>query len=69
MYEESLRMPMILRYPRRVRPGSVCDEIVLNVDFAPTFLNLAEAPIPDPWQGRSFATLLDGQTPSCTGSA
>jgi arylsulfatase A-like enzyme len=41
MYEESIAMPMLVRYPRLVEPGSACDEIVLNVDFAPTFLDLA----------------------------
>jgi len=35
MYEESLRMPFLLRYPRTVRAGSVCDDMILNVDFAP----------------------------------
>ena len=63
MYEESLRMPFILRYPREVNAGSVNDDIVLNVDFAPLFLDLAGAPIPEEFQGRSFRSLLHGQTP------
>jgi len=64
MYEESLRMPFILRYPREVRPGSVNDDIILNVDFAPLFLDMAGAPVPDDFQGRSFRALLRGETPA-----
>ena len=63
MYEESLRMPYIMRYPRRIAPGSVCDEMILNVDFAPTYLELAGLGIPAHYQGRSFAPLLEGQVP------
>ena len=63
MYEESLRMPFILRYPHEVRPGSVNDDIVLNVDFAPLFLDLAGVPVPEEFQGQSFRPLLNGQTP------
>ena len=63
MYEESLRMPFILRYPRVVKPGTANDDIVLNVDFAPLFLELAGVSIPDEFQGRSFLPLLEGRTP------
>ena len=63
MYEESLRMPFIVRYPREIAPGSVDEEIVLNVDFAPTFLDLAGTAIPDAFQGRSMRPLLKGDTP------
>lgn len=64
MYEESLRMPFILRYPKEVRPRSANEDIVLNVDFAPLFLDLAGVPIPEAFQGRSFRPLLHGETPS-----
>jgi len=64
MYEESLRMPFILRHPQEVKPGSVCDDIVLNVDFAELFLDLAGIPIPEDLQGRSFRPLLRGETPA-----
>ena len=57
-------MPFILRYPREVKPGSVNDDMVLNLDFAPLFLDLAGAPIPEAFQGRSFLPLLRGQTPA-----
>jgi arylsulfatase A-like enzyme len=63
MYEESLRMPFILRYPREVKPGSVNSDIVLNVDFAPLFLDLAGVPVPKEFQGTSFRPLLQGRTP------
>lgn len=42
MYEESLHMPLVVRYPREIRPGSVNKDIVLNLDFAETFLDYAE---------------------------
>jgi arylsulfatase A-like enzyme len=63
MYEESLRMPFILRYPREVTPGSVNDDLVMNVDFAPLFLDLAGLPIPSDMQGRSFRSIIQGSTP------
>jgi arylsulfatase A-like enzyme len=63
MYEESLRMPMLVRYPRQIAPGSVSNDIALNVDFAPTFLDYAGAPIPDEFQGSSLRALLAGDTP------
>ncbi len=64
MYEESLAMPLLVRYPRQVAPGSVCAAMVLNVDFAPTFLDLAGLPIPQEMQGASFRPLLGGDTPA-----
>ncbi len=63
MYEESLRMPFILRYPREVRPGSVNRDIVLNIDFPALFLDLAGVPAPREMQGRSFRPQLQGSTP------
>jgi arylsulfatase A-like enzyme len=63
MYEESLRMPFLIRYPRLIPPGSTNDDIVVNVDFAPTFLQLAGVEIPEHVQGRSIVPLLAGQTP------
>ena len=64
MYEESLRMPFVLRYPGEVEPGSVNEDIVTNVDFAPLFLDLVGIPIPEDFQGRSFRPLLQGETPA-----
>lgn len=63
MYEESLRMPFLVRYPRAIRPGSTNDDIVLNIDFAPTFLDYAGRRAPSEMQGRSFRANLEGRTP------
>ena len=54
MYEESIRMPFVLSYPRRVRSGQVLDRIVTNVDLAPTLLEAAGVVVPERMQGRSF---------------
>ncbi len=63
IYEESLRMPLIIRYPKEVQAGSVNKDMVLNTDFAPSFLDLAGAEIPESFQGRSIRPLLQGGTP------
>lgn len=63
MYEESLRMPFIVRYPREIAPGSVDGRIVLNVDFAPTLLDYAGLVPPGRMQGRSARSLLRGTAP------
>ena len=64
MLEESLRMPFVARYPREIKPGTVLDDIILNVDFAPTFLDYAGAEASATMQGRSFRNNLAGQTPT-----
>jgi arylsulfatase A-like enzyme len=64
MYEESLRMPFVISYPREIKAGSVSDDIVLNIDFAETFLDCAGLEIPSFMQGRSFREILNGGTPS-----
>jgi arylsulfatase A-like enzyme len=63
MYEESLRMPFIVRYPRKIMPGSVCDLMAVNIDFAPTFLDYAGLPIPENMQGESLRPLMEGERP------
>ena len=63
MYEESLRMPFLLRYPGVVKPGSVNRDMILNLDFAETFLDFAGAKPPAEMQGRSFRPILEGHTP------
>ncbi len=63
IYEESLSMPLLVRYPPMITPGSVCEDMVLNVDFAPTFLELAGVDIPGHVQGTSFVPLLSGERP------
>ena len=62
-YEESLRMPFVVRYPREIVPASTDARIVLNVDFAPLFLDYAGLPVPPQMQGRSFRSLLGGDAP------
>jgi arylsulfatase A-like enzyme len=64
MYEESLRMPLLVRYPAEVPAASVCQELVLNVDFAQTLLDLAGVPAPSRMQGRSLRGLLRRERPS-----
>ena len=63
MYEESLRMPFVVRYPQEIKPGSACDAMALNVDFAETFLDYAGLPIPGDMQGSSLRPLFNGETP------
>jgi len=64
MFEESLRMPFVARYPEEIKPTTVNDDIILNVDFAPTFLDYAGIPTPSEMQGKSFRANLAGRTPS-----
>jgi len=63
MYEESLRMPFLMRYPGQVRAGSVNSDLILNVDFAPLFLDYAGGTAVEGTQGRSFRANLEGKTP------
>ena len=63
MYEESLRMPFIVRYPKEIKPGSVSKDIVVNVDFPSLFLDLAGVQIPGEFQGSSFRPILQGKKP------
>jgi arylsulfatase A-like enzyme len=63
MYEESLRMPVLVRWPALVKPGSETKALAVNVDFAPTFLETAGAAVPKAMQGRSLLPLLRGETP------
>ncbi len=63
MYEEALRMPLLVRWPGKVAAGSVNEDLVLNLDFAPTLLNAVGAEAPAAMQGRSFIPLLEGRRP------
>jgi len=64
MYEESLRIPLVVRYRREIKAGSVNEDIATNLDFAETFLDYAGVSIPKDMQGRSLRTLLNGKTPA-----
>ncbi|MGH9456583.1 MAG: sulfatase family protein [Thermoanaerobaculia bacterium] len=59
-YEESMRVPMVAWAPGTIEAGSAVEEMVLNVDVAPTFLEAAGVPVPDWMNGRSFLPLLRG---------
>ena len=64
MYDESVRMPLLVRYPREVPAGAQTDAMVTNVDFAQTFLDYAGVPALPSMQGRSFRPVLRGETPA-----
>jgi len=64
MYEESFRMPFLVRYPKCIAPGTVVSDIAQNVDFAPTWLDYANIPLPSYMQGYSMRGILEGNTPT-----
>ncbi len=64
MYEDSLRMPFLVRWPAAIKAGTRSDAMALNVDFAPTFLDAAGLPVPAEMQGRSLLPVLRGRTPA-----
>ena len=61
MHEPSIRIPLNIRYPQLIKPGTFIDEMVLNVDIAPTVLDLAGVKIPSAMQGRSLLPLIQGK--------
>ena len=63
MYEESFRTPMLMRYPPKIKPGTVSKGFALNLDFGPTFLDLAGVAEPDYMQGTSLVPLFTGNIP------
>ncbi len=63
IYEESLRTPLVARWPGVIKPGSVNKDLVANLDFAETFLDIVGQPIPKDMQGYSMLPLLKGTTP------
>jgi arylsulfatase A-like enzyme len=64
MYEESIKMPFLVKWPGVIKAGSTQGAIAINCDFAPTFLDLAGLPVPAEMQGRSLQPLLRGQRPA-----
>jgi arylsulfatase A-like enzyme len=64
MYEESIRMPFLVRWPAAIKPGTKSDVLALNIDFAPTFLEAAGLPPSLDMQGRSLLSVLGGGRPS-----
>lgn len=63
MYEESLKMPFIVKWPGVVEPGSTCDAMIQNLDYAPTFVEIAGADPSERMQGRSLVPLLKDERP------
>jgi arylsulfatase A-like enzyme len=61
MYEPSIRVPMMVRYPGQVKAGALSDEMVLNLDMAPTLLEIAGLPVPGEMQGKSMLPLAEGK--------
>ena len=61
MYEESLSMPLLIKYPGHIKPKTVVDGLTQNLDFAETFLDYAQVDIPKDMQGKSFRPLLEGK--------
>ena len=64
IFEESLRTPLLVRWPGVAKPGTTSADIVSNLDFAPTFLEAAGVPVPTEVQGRSLVPVLKGQPPA-----
>ena len=63
-YEESIRLPLLVRYPPVIKAGTIRDETALNIDMAPTLLSLSGLAVPANMQGRSLVPLLKGEKPS-----
>jgi N-acetylglucosamine-6-sulfatase len=63
-YEESIRIPLLMRYPRLVKPGTLLDQLVLNVDLAPTLLEIGGLAAPKRVQGRSLLPLFRSRRPN-----
>jgi arylsulfatase A-like enzyme len=61
MYEDSIRVPCLVRYPRLIKPGAVFDQMVLNIDLAPTILDFAGVDRPAHMQGQSWKPILEGK--------
>src|SRR5690606_8788530 len=62
MYEESFRTPLLVRYPKEIKPGTEIDALVQNLDFAPTLLDYAGVAAPEEMQGESFRDIVNGKT-------
>lgn len=63
MYEESLSMPLVMRWPGEIKPGTRVERLTQNIDFAPTFLEMAGVPIPQEIQGASMLPLMEEDFP------
>jgi len=64
MYKESLRTPLLISWPGVIKPGTVNNDLVSNLDFGETFIDIADAQVPENMQGRSMLPILQGNTPA-----
>jgi arylsulfatase A-like enzyme len=64
IFEESLRTPMLVRWPGKAKAGLVNADLVSTLDFAPTFLTAAGVPVPEGVHGRDLSSVLKGETPA-----
>jgi len=64
MYKESLRTPLLISWPGVIKPGMVNNDLVSNLDFGETFIDIADAKVPEDMQGRSMLPILKGNTPA-----
>lgn len=62
MYEESLRTPFLMRYPKKIKPNTVVEKMIQNIDYAPTLLSYAGVQVPNDIQGLSFKKILENPT-------
>lgn len=63
MHEPSIRVPLLIRYPKLIQAGSSVEKMALSLDLAPTILDLAGVPIPQPMHGKSLVPFLSGTEP------
>jgi N-acetylglucosamine-6-sulfatase len=61
MYEASFTMPLLMRWPAKIAPGTRIEAMVQNIDYAPTFLDIAGVKVPEAMQGKSLRPLMEGQ--------
>ena len=64
IFDEALQMPFLMRFPKEIPAGTLCNDIISNVDFAPTFLDYAGLLPTDDMEGRSFRANVEGNTPT-----
>jgi arylsulfatase A-like enzyme len=64
MYEESYRAPLVVKWPGVTKAGSINEDLVQNIDFAETFLDIAGVEVPNDMQGQSLLPLFKGETPT-----
>ncbi len=61
MYDQALRLPMVIRWPGKIESGSTCEDLISLIDLAPTFCQLAAGRIPTRFQGASLTSVFEGE--------